>query len=155
LPHGALRRVAEGTGQAWGMSARRLDLTMSLPVEPRPLATAEEAWKIARSLNYRHIEGTVVAVAQDVETREVLMVGYMDPVAVVLTLTTGLAHYYSTSRRRVWLKGETSGHFQVVREFRTDCDGDAVVIKVYQVGVACHLGTRSCFASPNSFHVKL
>ncbi|MDT7874062.1 MAG: phosphoribosyl-AMP cyclohydrolase [Pyrobaculum sp.] len=137
------------------MSARRLDLTMSLPVEPRPLATAEEAWKIARSLNYRHIEGTVVAVAQDVESREVLMVGYMDPVAVVLTLTTGLAHYYSTSRRRVWLKGETSGHFQVVREFRTDCDGDAVVIKVYQVGVACHLGTWSCFSSPNSFRVKL
>jgi len=155
LPHGALRRVAEGTGPAWGMSARRLDLTMSLPVEPRPLATAEEAWKIARSLNYRHIEGTVVAVAQDVESREVLMVGYMDPVAVVLTLTTGLAHYYSTSRRRVWLKGETSGHFQVVREFRTDCDGDAVVIKVYQVGVACHLGTWSCFSSPNSFRVKL
>jgi phosphoribosyl-AMP cyclohydrolase len=137
------------------MSARRLDLTMSLPVEPRPLATAEEAWKIARSLNYRHIEGTVVAVAQDTESREVLMVGYMDPVAVVLTLTTGLAHYYSTSRRRVWLKGETSGHFQVVREFRTDCDGDAVVIKVYQVGVACHLGTWSCFSSPNSFRVKL
>ncbi|AKT33838.1 phosphoribosyl-AMP cyclohydrolase [Pyrobaculum sp. WP30] len=137
------------------MSARRLDLTMSLPVEPRPLATAEEAWRIAKSLNYRHIEGTVVAVAQDVESREVLMVGYMDPVAVVLTLTTGLAHYYSTSRRRVWLKGETSGHFQVVREFRTDCDGDAVVIKVYQVGVACHLGTWSCFSSPNSFRVKL
>jgi phosphoribosyl-AMP cyclohydrolase len=137
------------------MSARRLDLTMSLPVEPRPLATAEEAWRIAKSLNYRHIEGTVVAVAQDAESREVLMVGYMDPVAVVLTLTTGLAHYYSTSRRRVWLKGETSGHFQVVREFRTDCDGDAVVIKVYQVGVACHLGTWSCFSSPNSFRVKL
>jgi phosphoribosyl-AMP cyclohydrolase len=155
LPHGALRRVAEGTRPAWGMSARRLDLTMSLPVEPRPLATAEEAWRIAKSLNYRHIEGTVVAVAQDVESREVLMVGYMDPVAVVLTLTTGLAHYYSTSRRRVWLKGETSGHFQVVREFRTDCDGDAVVIKVYQVGVACHLGTWSCFSSPNSLHVKL
>ena len=128
---------------------------MSLPVEPRPLATPEEAWRIAKSLNYRHIEGTVVAVAQDVESREVLMVGYMDPVAVVLTLTTGLAHYYSTSRRRVWLKGEASGHFQVVREFRTDCDGDAVVIKVYQVGVACHLGTWSCFSSPNSFRVKL
>jgi len=155
LPHGALRRVAEGAGPAWGMSARRLDLTMSLPVEPRPLATAEEAWRIAKSLNYRHIEGTVVAVAQDVESREVLMVGYMDPVAVVLTLTTGLAHYYSTSRRRIWLKGETSGHLQIVREFRTDCDGDAVVIKVFQIGAACHLGTRSCFTSPNSFHVKL
>ena len=79
----------------------------------------------------------------------------MDPVAVVLTLTTGLAHYYSTSRRRIWLKGETSGHLQVVKEFRTDCDGDAVVIKVFQIGAACHLGTRSCFSSPNSFRVKL
>ncbi|MEM4964776.1 MAG: phosphoribosyl-AMP cyclohydrolase, partial [Pyrobaculum sp.] len=66
-------------------------------MEARPLATPEEAWRIASSLRYRHIEGTVVAVAQDVESGEVLMVAHMDPVAVVLTLTTGLAHYYSTS----------------------------------------------------------
>jgi len=124
-------------------------------VEPLPLATPEEAWKIAKSLNYRQIDGTVVAVAQDVETGEVLMVGHMDPIAVVLTLTTGLAHYYSTSRRRIWLKGETSGHFQLVKEFRSDCDGDAVVLKVVQIGAACHTGTRSCFTSPNSFKIKL
>jgi phosphoribosyl-AMP cyclohydrolase len=143
------------TAQARRSNTGQAEAGLPLPVEPRPLATPEEAWRIAKSLNYRHIEGTVVAVVQDVETGEILMVGHMDPVAVVLTLTTGLAHYYSTSRRRVWLKGETSGHFQVVREFRTDCDGDAVVIKVYQVGVACHLGTWSCFSSPNSFRVKL
>ena len=124
-------------------------------MEPLPLATPEEAWKIAKSLNYRQIDGTVVAVAQDVETGEVLMVGHMDPIAVVLTLTTGLAHYYSTSRRRIWLKGETSGHFQLVKEFKTDCDGDAVVLKVVQIGAACHTGTRSCFTSPNSFKIKL
>jgi len=124
-------------------------------VEPRPLTSPEEAWKIAKSLNYRHIDGTVVAVTQDVETGEVLLVGHMDPVAVVLTLTTGLAHYYSTSRRRIWLKGETSGHFQVVKEFRSDCDGDAVVLKVVQTGAACHTGSRSCFTSPSSFRVKL
>jgi phosphoribosyl-AMP cyclohydrolase (EC 3.5.4.19) len=124
-------------------------------VEPLPLATPEEAWKIAKSLNYRQIDGTVVAVVQDVETGEVLMVGHMDPIAVVLTLTTGLAHYYSTSRRRIWLKGETSGHFQLVKEFRSDCDGDAVVLKVVQIGAACHTGTRSCFTSPNSFKIKL
>jgi len=124
-------------------------------VEPLPLATPEEAWKIAKSLNYRQIDGTVVAVVQDVETGEVLMVGHMDPVAVVLTLTTGLAHYYSTSRRRIWLKGETSGHFQLVKEFKSDCDGDAVILKVVQIGAACHTGTRSCFASPNSFKIKL
>lgn len=124
-------------------------------LETKPLATPEEAWKIARLLNYRHIGGTVVAVAQDIETRDILMVGYMDPVAVVLTLTTGLAHYYSTSRNRIWLKGETSGHFQIVKEFRTDCDRDAVLLKVVQIGVACHLGTRSCFESPNSFRIRL
>jgi len=124
-------------------------------VEPLPLATPEEAWKIAKSLNYWQIDGTVVAVVQDVETGEVLMVGHMDPIAVVLTLTTGLAHYYSTSRRRIWLKGETSGHFQLVKEFRSDCDGDAVVLKVVQIGAACHTGTRSCFTSPNSFKIKL
>ena len=124
-------------------------------MEPVPLASPEEAWKIAKSLNYRQIDGTVVAVVQDVETGEVLMVGHMDPVAVVLTLTTGLAHYYSTSRRRIWLKGETSGHFQLVKEFKSDCDGDAVILKVVQIGAACHTGTRSCFASPNSFKIKL
>ncbi len=124
-------------------------------MEPLPLATPEEAWKIAKSLNYRQIDGTVVAVVQDVETGEVLMVGHMDPIAVVLTLTTGLAHYYSTSRRRIWLKGETSGHFQLVKEFKTDCDGDAVILKVVQIGAACHTGTRSCFTSPNSFKIKL
>ncbi|WP_148682458.1 phosphoribosyl-AMP cyclohydrolase [Pyrobaculum neutrophilum] len=124
-------------------------------MEPRPLASPEEAWRVAKSLNYRHIGGTVVAVVQDVETKDVLMVGYMDPVAVVLTLTTGMAHYYSTTRNRIWLKGETSGHYQIVREFRTDCDGDAVVLKVVQIGVACHLGTRSCFESPNSLRIRL
>jgi phosphoribosyl-AMP cyclohydrolase len=123
--------------------------------EAKPLATPEEAWRVAKSLNYRHIGGTVVAVAQDVESGEVLMVAHMDPVAVVLTLTTGLAHYYSTSRNRVWLKGETSGHFQYVKEFRTDCDGDAVIIKVVQIGPACHTGSRSCFTSSNSFNLSL
>jgi len=124
-------------------------------VDAVPLATPEEAWRIAKSLNYRHIGGTVVAVVQDVETGEVLMVGHMDPVAVVLTLTTGLAHYYSTSRKRIWLKGETSGHYQIVKEFRTDCDGDAVVLKVVQIGAACHTGARSCFNSPASFKIRL
>ncbi len=116
-------------------------------MEPKPLASAEEAWKIANGLNYRQRDGTVIAVVQDVETGEVLMVGHMDPTAVFLTLTTGLAHYWSTSRRRLWLKGETSGHYQYVVEFRTDCDGDAVLLKVVQIGAACHTGSRSCFGS--------
>jgi phosphoribosyl-AMP cyclohydrolase len=116
-------------------------------VEAKPLTSAEEAWRIAVSLNYRQRDGTVVAVAQDAETGEVLMVAHMDLVAVFLTLVTGLAHYWSTSRRRLWLKGETSGHYQYVVEFRTDCDGDAVLLKVVQMGAACHTGSRSCFGS--------
>jgi phosphoribosyl-AMP cyclohydrolase len=119
-------------------------------VEPRPLADAERAWRIASSLNYRQRDGTVIAVAQDVETGEVLMVAHMDPTAVFLTLVTGLAHYYSTTRRRLWLKGEASGHFQYVLEFRSDCDGDAVLLRVKQIGPACHTGSRSCFISPYS-----
>ncbi|MCC6021458.1 MAG: phosphoribosyl-AMP cyclohydrolase [Thermoproteaceae archaeon] len=114
------------------------------------LATPEGAWKIASSLNYRHLDGTVVAVVQDAESGDVLMVAHMDFVAVILTLTTGMAHYYSTTRRRIWLKGETSGHYQIVEEFRSDCDGDAVLLRVRQTGPACHLGSRSCFSSPNS-----
>ncbi|MFN7106134.1 MAG: phosphoribosyl-AMP cyclohydrolase [Pyrobaculum sp.] len=123
-------------------------------MEATPLVPPAEAWEVARRLNYRHIENTVVAVAQDVYTGEVLMVGHMDLVAVVLTLTTGLAHYYSTSRKRIWLKGETSGHFQIVKEFRSDCDGDAVVLKVAQIGAACHTGSKSCFSSPHSFSLS-
>ncbi|MEM1598139.1 MAG: phosphoribosyl-AMP cyclohydrolase [Pyrobaculum sp.] len=124
-------------------------------MEARPLATPAQAWEVAKSLNYRNIEGTVVAVVQDVETNEVLMVAYMDMAAVVMTLTTGLAHYYSTSRKRIWLKGETSGHYQIVKEFKTDCDGDAVILKVVQIGPACHTGSRSCFESRNSFKITL
>ncbi len=105
----------------------------------------EEASKIADSLWYRHTGGTIVAVAQDYLTKDVLMVANMNREAVFKTLTTGMVHYWSLSRRRLWLKGETSGHYQYLIDFRIDCDGDAILLKVYQVGNACHLGTRSCF----------
>ncbi len=107
--------------------------------------TLEEAEKIANTLNYRHRDNTVIAVVQDVETSQVLMVAFMNREAVIKTLTTGLAHYWSTSRRKLWLKGETSGNYQYVVEFRIDCDRDAVLLKVKQIGFACHLGYRSCF----------
>lgn len=119
-------------------------------MEPRPLSAPDEAWRIAMSLNYRQRDGTVIAVVQDVETGEVLMVAHMDPLAVFLTLVTGLAHYWSTSRRRIWMKGETSAHYQYVVEFKSDCDGDAVLLKVVQIGPACHTGSRSCFTSKYS-----
>lgn len=90
--------------------------------------------------------GLVVAVAQDADTGEVLMVAYMNREAWERTLETGVACYWSTSRNHLWIKGETSGHVQEVREIRIDCDHDAVLLKVHQRGgAACHEGYPSCF----------
>jgi len=89
--------------------------------------------------------GLVAAVIQEERTGEVLMVGWMDDVALHKTLTTGRSTFFSRSRRQYWVKGETSGHRQWVREVRLDCDGDAVLVKVHQEGVACHTGDRTCF----------
>ena len=105
----------------------------------------EDALRVAESLWYRHTDNTVIAVAQDWQSKDVLMVASMNKDAVVKTLTTGMVHYWSLSRKRLWLKGETSGHYQYLVDFRVDCDGDALLLKVYQIGNACHLGTRSCF----------
>jgi phosphoribosyl-AMP cyclohydrolase len=93
----------------------------------------------------RDSAGLFVAVAQQHDTGEVLMVGYMDDEALHRTLTTGRVTYWSRSRGEYWRKGDTSGAIQVVREVRLDCDGDAVLIKVDQHGAACHTGDRSCF----------
>lgn len=87
----------------------------------------------------------IPAIAQDWKTGEVLMLAYMNDEAMARTLETGKAHYWSRSRKRLWLKGESSGHFQLVREVRIDCDQDAVLLLVEQVGGACHTGYRSCF----------
>lgn len=89
--------------------------------------------------------GLIAAVVQQHDTGEVLMVGWMDDVALHRTLTTGLATYWSRSRRQYWIKGETSGNVQRVRSVALDCDGDALLVRVDQVGVACHTGARSCF----------
>ncbi|MEM4195660.1 MAG: phosphoribosyl-AMP cyclohydrolase [Methanothermobacter sp.] len=99
-------------------------------------------------LNFRHNingEDLIIAVAQDHRTGEVLMVAYMNREALERTLETGLAHYWSTSRGKLWLKGESSGHLQRVKDVLVDCDADAVVLKVEQEGGACHTGYRSCF----------
>jgi len=90
-------------------------------------------------------KGLVPAIAQDIATGEVLMLAYMNREAVDLTLETGIAHYYSRSRKSLWKKGETSGNIQEVRGFYYDCDGDTILLKVKQTGVACHTGSHSCF----------
>ena len=91
-------------------------------------------------------KGLVAAIAQDFTTLEVLMLAWMNRDALQLTLDTGDAHYWSRSRQALWKKGETSGHIQHVKELRLDCDGDAILMKVEQVGnIACHTGRRRCF----------
>lgn len=97
--------------------------------------------------DFRKTGGLIPAVAQDAETGEILMLAYMNQEAWLKTLETGRATYYSRSRNSLWVKGETSGHFQVVKEILIDCDGDAVVLKIEQIGgIACHTGSRSCFS---------
>ena len=91
-------------------------------------------------------DGRVTVVSQDHETLEVLGVAFADRNALQKTLETGLMHYYSRSRKKLWLKGEESGHLQHLVELRTDCDGDALVAKVRQIKGNCHLGFKSCFA---------
>ena len=90
-------------------------------------------------------KGLVPVIVQDAETREVLMLAYANEDALKLTLQTGKAHYWSRSREKIWMKGETSGNFQDVVEVRIDCDGDALLYIVRQKGVACHTGSYSCF----------
>jgi phosphoribosyl-ATP pyrophosphohydrolase/phosphoribosyl-AMP cyclohydrolase len=87
----------------------------------------------------------IPAVVQDVATGQVLMLAYMNREALHKTLATGIAHYWSRSRAKLWQKGETSGHIQHVRDIRYDCDADTLLMRVEQVGVACHTGQRSCF----------
>lgn len=89
--------------------------------------------------------GLIPAIAQDAENGQVLMLAYMNAEAVARTLETGLAHYYSRSRQRLWRKGEESGHVQRVRAILYDCDEDALLLRVDQVVAACHTGNRSCF----------
>jgi phosphoribosyl-AMP cyclohydrolase / phosphoribosyl-ATP pyrophosphohydrolase len=89
--------------------------------------------------------GLLPVVVQDERTREVVMVAYMNQEAYDLTLKTGKAHYYSRSRRKLWLKGESSGHFQMVKSIRLDCDNDTLLLVVDQTVAACHTGYFSCF----------
>jgi phosphoribosyl-ATP pyrophosphohydrolase/phosphoribosyl-AMP cyclohydrolase len=93
-------------------------------------------------------QGLIPVVAQETTTGEVLMVAWMDREALAKTLESGLAHYWSRSRRALWRKGETSGHGQHVDGVYTDCDRDTLLVQVHQDGVACHTGARTCFFTP-------
>ena len=118
-----------------------------LPTEPtdpaRAAADADLAALLA-GLKY-DAQGLVTAVVQDHADATVLMVGWMDAEAVRRTLTTGRTWFWSRSRGQYWQKGETSGHRQYVRSVHADCDRDTLLVRVRQVGGACHTGARSCF----------
>ncbi|WP_078625004.1 MULTISPECIES: phosphoribosyl-AMP cyclohydrolase [unclassified Streptomyces] len=113
----------------------------SMPGTPRPSSLDPE---IAARLK-RSADGLLPAIAQQFDTGEVLMLGWMDDEALHRTLTTGRCTYWSRSRGEYWVKGDTSGHVQHVRSVALDCDADTLLVKVDQVGAACHTGDRTCF----------
>ena len=90
-------------------------------------------------------DGLVAAIAQDAENGDVLMMAWMNADTLRKTLETGRACYWSRSRQAFWRKGDTSGHYQTVHDLRIDCDGDTILMKISQVGAACHTGERTCF----------
>ncbi len=105
-----------------------------------------EVEEIINQLDFSKIEGKLVPViAQDYQSKEVLMLAFANRQAIKKTLETGYAHYFSRSRGKIWKKGETSGHFQEIKELITDCDNDSILIKIHQIGAACHKGYYSCF----------
>lgn len=107
----------------------------------------EQINEVINNIKYDE-KGLVPAIAQDVMTKEVLMLGYMNKESLKKTIESGKATYYSRSRQQLWQKGETSGHIQNVKGIYYDCDADTILLKVEQVGVACHTGKYSCFFNP-------
>ncbi len=101
---------------------------------------------IVEQLDFSKTPGDLIpVVVQDHLTKEVLMLAYATKEAVELSLETGIMHYYSRSRQKIWKKGETSGHFQEIEEVITDCDSDSLLVFIKQIGAACHEGYYSCF----------
>lgn len=117
-------------------------------MDPMTDQPAEQSAPLAEDLRARlkrDERGLFAAIAQQWDTKEVLMLAWMSDEALALTLDTGIATYFSRSRNSLWRKGETSGNTQHVREVRLDCDGDAVLLLVDSEGPACHTGDRTCF----------
>tara|TARA_B100000676_G_C17987115_1_gene792603 strand:+ start:507 stop:941 length:435 start_codon:yes stop_codon:yes gene_type:complete len=118
----------------------------------KKIIMSETSHKLSETLIRKVIEsikfdanGLVPAIAQDEDTKEVLMMAWMNGDAIKETLDSGMACYYSRSRSKLWRKGEESGHVQILKEFRIDCDADTILLIVDQKGVACHTGRPNCF----------
>ena len=114
--------------------------------------SSDTASVIPAEISNHFDSGTLVAaIAQDWQNGEVLMMAWMNRQALETTLETGRGTYWSRSRSQLWIKGESSGHHQIVKKISYDCDGDAILLQVDQMGAACHTGERSCFLSELSF----
>jgi phosphoribosyl-ATP pyrophosphohydrolase/phosphoribosyl-AMP cyclohydrolase len=100
---------------------------------------------ISSKLDFKKMDGIMPAVVQDFDTNTVLMVGFMNKEALIKTLSTGYMHYFSRTRKRIWMKGEESKHYQIVKEVYYDCDGDTLLFKVNQIKACCHKGYFTCF----------
>ncbi|OPJ61537.1 phosphoribosyl-AMP cyclohydrolase [Clostridium oryzae] len=100
---------------------------------------------IVKLVDFNKGDGLVPAIVQDYETKEVLMLAYMNEESLTKTVETGKTWFWSRSRKSFWNKGETSGHYQYVKDISVDCDGDTLLITVEQIGAACHTGNKTCF----------
>ncbi|MEM2942843.1 MAG: bifunctional phosphoribosyl-AMP cyclohydrolase/phosphoribosyl-ATP diphosphatase HisIE [Candidatus Bathyarchaeia archaeon] len=109
------------------------------------LMSREAAEELAEKVDFEKGGGLIPAIVQDASNGMVLMQAYMNREALVLTLMSGKTHFWSRSRKRIWMKGEESGHYSIVQNLSLDCDNDAVLVKVQQIGPACHTNKDSCF----------
>lgn len=100
---------------------------------------------LIKSINWEKLNGLIPVISQDFKTNKVLMLGFMNKEALKKTLKEGKVTYWSRTRKKLWTKGETSGHFQLVKEIWLDCDNDTILIKVKQIGNVCHTGNKTCF----------
>jgi len=107
-----------------------------------------EMERFVKQVDFRKMNGLVPVVVQDTSTDEVLMQAFMDRKALRLTLSTGKMHFWSRTRGRIWLKGSESGHFSLMQNAILDCDSDAILFKVQQIGACCHTGKETCFHKP-------
>ncbi len=108
----------------------------------------EDINKLLLKINFKKMKGLLPVITQEASTKKILMQAFMDKEAFQLTLKTGKAHYWSRVRKKIWRKGETSGHEQIVEKAYLDCDYDTLLLQVKQIGFCCHTGEKTCFHHP-------